>query len=143
MAQDTGFPKPLPVKEASNLKVGDKIDHRNSEGLFCCAKIIKTHGNRLKIHYNAGNKDSSKEEPDVWCDYHKEIDRFARFESISRRPSHRFKEVKRGDDVCVCFKYKYNKLEWTKAEITKLDTESGQFKVCIFYMHSSIKHIGH
>merc|ERR1719445_2137591 len=86
----------MSMNDAMQLNFGDKIDHRDQEARFLLATIIEKKGTRLKIHY-----DDFETGWDTWCDYSTSLHRFAAPRSISRRPAHRFNDLKIGDFICI------------------------------------------
>ncbi len=107
--------------EASRLKVNDKVDHRTYGGRFVLATIQDKQGSKLKIRY-----DGLPAIYDTWSDYEPELHRFAKAGSISRRPAHRFKNLKVGDWIHI------NPIRhpgWKPALIRCFDSKSGQIKV--------------
>ena len=82
--------------DAFKLKVGDKVDHRHTTGFFVYATVLEKQGTKLKIHY-----DGWSHLKDTWSDFQTGIDRFAKAGSISKRPAHRFKRLKKGDYVDI------------------------------------------
>merc|ERR1712228_305513 len=117
----TPFPSHLTLNQANKLKVNDKIDHRDRVGRFVFGTIIDKQGSNLKIHHDGWSK-----KWDEWCDYTKELHRVAAAGSISKRPAHRFKNLKKKDYVDV------NPLRhpgWKCGEIRRLDEKSGQVQV--------------
>ena len=121
MATDLYLPQ-MSFLEAMQLKVDDKIDHRDFTGQFMVATVIEKQGSNLKIHY-----DELVSKYDVWSDFRKQSYRFAKVGSISMRPARRFTHLEKGDYVQI------NPIQrhpgWTHGEITKLDDKSGQVRV--------------
>ena len=116
------------IQDFSKLKVDDMIDHQDTMGRFLYAKIIDMReiGSKFKIHYDGW---SSKW--DIWSDYENFPEKFAIAGSISKRPAHRFKELKVGDYVDI------NPLRthpgWKPGKIRSLHKTSGQCHIC--YKH--------
>ena len=116
------FESHLSMKDAFKLKVHDGIDHRDGVGRFVNAIIQEVRGTNLKIHYVEWSRKWN-----TWNDFSKELYRFAKAGSISRRPAHRFKELKEGDYVDINPLLKHP--GWKCAEIRKTDKTSGQIQV--------------
>eukprot|EP01083_Nonionella_stella_P065360 171193_1 len=117
----------MTIEEASQLKVGDKVDHMENrgqysngvKGRFYEAMVAKKKGTNLKIHY-----DDYSQQYDVWSDYQKEIHRFATLHSITLRPAHRLKNLGKGSLVDI------NPAPhpgWKSGKIVQID--GGQVKV--------------
>ena len=118
------FPSPLTLKDASNLKVNDKADHCDIVGRFLLATITDKVGTNLKIHYDGWPK-----KWDIWCDFSKELHRFAAPKSISKRPAHRFKDLKEKDLIDIQPFTRFPAAGWKPGEISAFDEESGQIQV--------------
>ena len=116
------FSPHMRFREAKQLKLHDKIDHSDMVGRFVCATIIDREGSNLKIHYDGWDR-----KWDIWCDFQQELYRFARVGSISKRVAHRFKEIKKGDNIDVNPTHRH--LGWKIGEITRLDQKSGQVQI--------------
>eukprot|EP01084_Bolivina_argentea_P187625 323135_1 len=84
------------IFELDKLKVGDKFDYRDEVGRFVLATIADKSESKLKIHFIGWST-----KWDTWCDYKNEVQKFAKAETISKRPAHRFKKLKKGDYVDV------------------------------------------
>ena len=110
----------LTLQQAAKLKINDKIDHQDTAKRFILATIINKRGSRLKIHYHGWHR-----KWDTWCDYTKEIHRFAKPGSISRRPAHRFKNLKNEDIIDIL----WDDGEWRAGTVSHFDGQSGQIKV--------------
>eukprot|EP01083_Nonionella_stella_P275900 937150_1 len=50
------FPSHMTLKDASSLKVHDKIDHRDPVGRYILATVEDKQGTNLKIHYDGWSK---------------------------------------------------------------------------------------
>ena len=111
-------------KEISNLRLLDKIDHRDNVGRFSIATIIDIdkQNNNIKLHYDGWNR-----KWDIWCNYKKEIYRFAKYLTISKRKSNRLYYIKIGDYIDINPLYKHP--GWTKAKITRILKNSAQIQV--------------
>merc|ERR1712228_82748 len=118
----TPFQSHLTLNQANKLKINDKIDHRDQVGRFVLCTIMDKQGTNLKIHY-----DGWSDKWDTWCDFSKELNLFATAGSISKRPAHRFTNLKIMDIIDI------NPLTrhpgWTVAEIRQMDDKSGQVQV--------------
>ena len=116
------FPSHMTVQEAFQLKIHDKIDHRDQVGRFVFATVSEKQGTNLKIHYDGWSR-----KWDTWSDFSTEIHRFAVAGSISKRGAHRFEHLKKGDYIDI------NPIPrhpgWTHGEIRRLDRTSGQVQV--------------
>ena len=136
------FPSHMSLEDAYQLKVNDKIDHRDEVGRFVYATVSQKQGTNLMIHYDGWSK-----EWDTWSDFQKEIHRFAKAGSISRRPAHRFKELKKGDYIDINPEYGIH-TGWKCAEIQRFDQNSGQVQVvyvygyrdCLYWAHLDNEH---
>eukprot|EP01084_Bolivina_argentea_P067712 123261_1 len=71
----------LELQDVFKLQINDAIDHRDEFGEFVLATITHKHGTILKIHY-----DGWDDKWDTWSDFEKELHRFAKPSSISKRP---------------------------------------------------------
>merc|ERR1712129_514107 len=116
------FQSHMSLKEASRLTIHDKIDHRDQVGRFVYATVSEKQGPNLKIHYDGWSR-----KWDTWSDFHKEIHRFAKAGSISKRPAHRFNELKKSDYVDINPSQRHP--GWKCGEIRRLDQKSGQVQV--------------
>eukprot|EP01084_Bolivina_argentea_P057454 104974_1 len=76
----------LTLQEAADLKPHDEIDHQDHVGRWVTAQVTDKIGTDLKIHYIGWLASSW----DIWCDYTKELHRFAKIGSWSKRKSYRF-----------------------------------------------------
>ena len=112
----------MTMQEASNLRVHDKIDHRDSVGRFVFATVSEKQGTNLKIHYDGWSR-----KWDTWSDYSGEIHLFAVAGSISKRRAHRFQYLKKGDYVDI--NPIHHHPGWKGGEIRRLDQQSGQVQV--------------
>eukprot|EP01083_Nonionella_stella_P086850 241473_1 len=84
----------ITLEEAQNLRVGDRIDHRDQVWRYVPAIIKEKNGPFLKLHYIGWTN-----KWDCWCSIEDELHRFATFESISKRSAHRLQYLKIGDFV--------------------------------------------
>ena len=82
----------------------------------------------MKIHY-----DGWTNKWDCFCDYTKEIHKFAKAGMISRRPAHRFKDLKVQDFIDVNPSIRHP--GWRSAEIRRFDPKSGQVHVVYQYQN--------
>ena len=112
----------MDLAEAYELQQGDKIDHRDYEGRFIPATIVEKKGTNLKIHY-----DEWFTKCVIWSDFTKELQRFAKAGSISKRPAHRFKDLKEGDYIDINPTQRH--FGWKHGQIRRFDKESGQIQV--------------
>ena len=110
-------------EEAAELKVDDAIDYRLSTGQFTSCTIVEKVGSNLKIFCNGWN---------AWCDYTQELYRLAKHESISKRPAHKFQEIKKGDFVDINPVHRHP--GWRPAEIKQ--RASGQIQV-MYDLHTT------
>jgi len=116
------FESHMTLQQGFKLKIHDKIDHRDQVGRFVFATVSEKQGTNLKIHYDGWSR-----KWDTWSDFNKEIHRFAAAGSISKRPSHRFSELKKGDYVDINPSQRHP--GWKCGEIRRLDQKSGQVQV--------------
>ena len=116
------FESHMPLQDAFKLKIHDKLDHRDQVGRFVYATVSEKQGSNLKIHYDGWSR-----KWDTWSDFQKEIHRFAKAGSISKRPAHRFKQLKKGDYVDINPTQRHP--GWKCGEIRRLDQKSGQVQV--------------
>eukprot|EP01083_Nonionella_stella_P105332 302949_1 len=84
------------MEDAMKLTVHEKIDHRDQVGRAVFATVIEKKGSLLKIHYDGWSRIW-----DIWSDFSVELHRFAVAGSISLRPAHRLKSLKKGDYVDI------------------------------------------
>mmetsp|Transcript_108639 Transcript_108639/g.132588 ORF Transcript_108639/g.132588 Transcript_108639/m.132588 type:complete len:326 (+) Transcript_108639:88-1065(+) len=116
----------MSINEAHSLRINDKIDHRDNSGRFSLGIIIDKKGHNLKIHYEGWSW-----KWDIWSDFTKEIHRFAHPNSISKRESHRFNDLKKGDYVDINPMYKHP--GWKIGEIKGFYGTSGQVQIAYEY----------
>ena len=113
-------------------------------GRFCGATIVDKNGSNLKVHYNRWGR-----KWDVWSDYSNldQLRRFAKYESISKRPRHRLKHLAIGDNVDINTS-KLNLYDnyndkigdgWTVGKIINVDANSGQVHVAIAFPNNDCK----
>ena len=139
----TPFVPHLTAEQAANLKVHDSIDHRDFEGRFLMATIEEKRGTKCLIHYNEWSR-----KYDVWSDLEKELYRFAKAGSISRRRAERLLHLQIGSHVDI--NALYLSPGWTVGRIERRDRLSDQVGVrfngkswwrsmslSIFYVHFS------
>ena len=88
--------------------------------------VMEKHDSNLKIHYEGWSRIW-----DCYIDYKKELWRFAQAHSISMRPAHRLKNVKKGDFIDFNPIHHHPGCGWRVAVIRKckIDHESGQVQV--------------
>lgn len=86
------------------------------------ATIVEKRASDLKIHYDGWSR-----KWDCYCDYNKELHRFAQPKSVSGRHSHRFKHLKKGDFVDINPTQRHP--GWIVGEIRRKDVKSGQVQV--------------
>lgn len=87
---------------------------------FIFGTVVAKKGSRLKVHYEF---EGCSRKWDVWSDYNEELNRFAKSGSISRRPAHRFKDLKVGDFVDINPTLKH--IGWKEGEIHNFDKSFG------------------
>jgi len=119
--------------QASLLRVGDAVDHRDTVGRFLLATIMETKGTKLRISYGGWSHKSN-----IWSDYANEPHLFAIAGSVSKRPAHRLKHLHRGSFVDV---NPPRHPGWRSAEI--VDCRSGQVQVVYEHDHESWVHWVH
>ena len=121
------FEKHMTKEEAAKLLVGDMIDHQHKSGKFVAAKVIERKSwpwSNVKIHYiGKGEKD------DVWSNYDKELHKFAKYESISKRPAHTLATLNKGKYVLVNPIKKYPLIGWRDGRVVNMDHNSGQVQI--------------
>ena len=74
------FESYMELPDAFNLKVKDKIDHRDKVGKFVYATVSEKQGTNLKIY-----DDGWPKRWETWSDFTKELHRFAKAGSISKK----------------------------------------------------------
>ena len=112
----------MSLEQAQQLKVFDRIDHRDTVGRFVLATIMEKQGMNLKIHYVKWPR-----KWDAWSDFTKELHRFAIAGSIFRRKARRFSNPKVGDYIDINPKCRHP--GWKCGEIRIVDDISGQVQV--------------
>ena len=115
------FPSHLTLEEASKPTMNDRVDHRDRFGRFVLSKITGVQGSNLKIHHEGWST-----KWDVGSDFNAELHRFAAPRSLSKRPGHRFMDIKVGDPVDI---NPMNDWEWKRGEIKRFDQHSGRVQV--------------
>ena len=114
----------MTLQDAKKLDVGNQLDHLDSAGRFVLATVIEKKDDKLKLHYNGWST-----EWDTWTDIKKEIGKFAKPGTISKRSAHRFGYLKNGD--FVEFNPRTGKYPgWTTGRIRRFDDDLGQIQVC-------------
>eukprot|EP01083_Nonionella_stella_P193836 715418_1 len=109
----------MTLERATQLKVNDKIDHRDCAGRYQKATIKDKQGDYYKIHYNGWSR-----KWDILSNYRTQLHRFAEYGSISQRPAHRLKHVKQGDTILI-----NTQSGWIPGRIERTDAHSGQVHV--------------
>ena len=107
-----------------NFKYSDEV------GRVVCATIIEKLNSNFKIHYDGWNN-----KWDCFCDYTKEIDKIFKAGTISRRPAHRFKGLKKQDFIDVNPSMRHP--GWRTGEIRRLDPKSGQVQIVYKYQNNN------
>ena len=120
------FVKHMTLQQAVKLRVGDKIDHQNDCYNFWPGIVEEINCSSLKIHY-----EGKDEVYDEWCDYKEDLHRFAIRDSITKRKAHRLTELKIKDWVNVNPVRFDPDLGWVPAQITEMDSDSGQIQVVL------------
>ena len=106
------------LNEVKQLQIDDKIDFKTSngyDGYYEKAKIVGKDeiNNRLLILFLHVPKETT-----YWCDYTKELYRFAKFESMTQQKAKRLTHLKIGDDVYIYPTYNpYHKIDWYRGKI--------------------------
>lgn len=118
MAAESEFKPHMSLEEASQLKVDDAVDFRVSTGQWIIATITQKVGSNVDLFANGWND---------WCDYSTQLQRFAKPESISKRPAHRLQDLKVGDYIDIFPAQRHP--GWRPAEIKQIDESSGQIQV--------------
>ena len=117
------FPRPMALWEAFVLMEHGKLDHRDSVGRFVYATVSeKRSETNYKIHYDGWSR-----KWDTWSDFKKERHRFFRVGAVSRRPAHRFEQLKKGDYVDINPVLTHP--GWKVGKIKRFDEKSGQVQV--------------
>jgi len=115
------FVSHLSLDAASKLSLNDKVDFRDFNGCFHGAEIVEIDefkGCKIKyIEYS--------DEYNVWSNPEEEPHRFAEYQSISKRKSHRMPSLKKGDFVDI----NPNSLQWKIGEIVEFHGDFGQVLV--------------
>ena len=110
--------------------------HSDFVGQFAFATIVKKDGTNLKIHYKGWPS-----KYDCYCDYEKETYKFVKAGSISKRPAHRFKDLKKGDFIDI------NPINrhpgWRVGEIRRFSKKSGQVQVVYEYQNKNFFYWAH
>eukprot|EP01083_Nonionella_stella_P186142 680714_1 len=114
----------MTLQRATQLKVNDKIDHRDCAGRYQKATIKDKQGDYYKIHYNGWSR-----KWDILSNYRTQLHRFAEYGSISQRPAHRLKHVKQGDAVLLNISSYSSKFTWKTGKINRTDGHSGQVHI--------------
>eukprot|EP01084_Bolivina_argentea_P289361 496862_1 len=84
------------MSDALKLKINDKIDHRDEVGRVTYATVVDKKGTNIKIHYDGWSR-----KWDIWSDFSKELYRYAKPRSISKRLAHRFENIKQDDYIDI------------------------------------------
>ena len=105
-------------------------------GLVAHSRVVEKNGSNLKIHFIGWPT-----KWDCYIDCEKEFYRFAQAYSVSNRPAHRFKNIKKGDFIDV------NPIGrhpgWRVGQVTKLHPKSGQAQVVYEYNELNYLYWGH
>ena len=112
----------MTMQQASRLRIGVTIDHRNMNGKFRVATIINREGTNLQMHYDEKSWDE-------WTDFRIENHRFAKRESISQRPAHRLNALKVGCVIYFNPVYLHEHRGWKMGKIESIDEKSGQVEI--------------
>ena len=105
-------------------------------GRFVYATIVEKHGSNLKVHYDGWSR-----KWDCYSDFRKEMHRFAEAGTISKRPAHRFKDLKKGDFIDLNPTNRHP--GWRVGEIRRLDPKSGQVQVVYEYQDKNFLYWAH
>ena len=130
------FKPHMTLSQAHKLKIGDKIDHRDSIGRFVFATVSQKQGTNLKIHYDGWSR-----KWDIWSNFNEEIHRFAVAGSISKRKAHRFQHLKKGDFVDINPTQRHP--GWKCGKIRRFDQKSGQIQVIYESMDKDLLYWAH
>ena len=120
------FVKHLTVEEINNLTVQEEIDYRDNVGRYCLAKIIakKTLSRELRLHYIGWSA-----KWDEWVSFDdKNISRFAKARSISKKPGTKFL-LRVGDKIDINCKVNNEIYGWKMGCVRTVDNDSGQIQV--------------
>ena len=96
----------LSYQQAANLGIGDKIDHRDSQGRWRSATIENVVATKIYLHYDGSEDDKPNDTQWKWSDFSKHLNKFAEYKSISHRSAHRFEYLKQGDPIVVNASYR-------------------------------------
>ena len=103
---------------------------------FVYAEVVEKHGSNLKIHYVGWSR-----KWDCYSDFRKEIHRFAKAGSISKRPAHRFKDLRKGDFIDINPSIRHP--GWRVGDIRRIDPKSGQVQVAYEYQDKNLLYWAH
>ena len=97
----------LNIAQIQQLKVGDKLDHKDCQGRFIGAIVVEHHPHcsRIKLHYFGYGKDD-----DAIIDYsklHWRHRKFAKYQTISTRICTQFKSLKVGTWLKCLYKIQF------------------------------------
>eukprot|EP01084_Bolivina_argentea_P265487 450027_1 len=120
------------MSDASKLKINDKIDHRDEVGRVVYSAVIDKKGTNIKIHY-----DKWSHKWDTWCDFSKELYRYAKPRSISKRLAHRFENIKKHDYIDI------NPIihpGWKTGQVRRIYTNSSRYsgQIQVVYEEKSL-----
>eukprot|EP01083_Nonionella_stella_P117975 352045_1 len=129
----------MTLEEANALQINDRFDHRDKFGRVFAARVAQREAGRIRVKYEGWPSKYN-----VWSDIRSELWKFSRYQSISKRPRHRFIDLNIGDFIDVFSTHLGNGGgKWQYAEIKQLDGESGQVQVmfnnskeeCVYWVH--------
>ena len=129
MKTENLFIEHMTLSQAQLLEVNDNIDFRSDNGYVFGATIIDKVGPELTVQFKNNMGQISK----IKSNYNKEIYRFAKYLTISKRVSHRMLNLQVGNTVDVNPKCNGDdddeKSEWMVGEIIQKDFKSGQCQI--------------
>eukprot|EP01083_Nonionella_stella_P114120 337067_1 len=122
----TPFVSHMTLDEASKFRINDQVDYRDNMGRFVDSIVIEKNGCQLTLRHT-----KAKTETKTACNYLTETDRLASPGSISLRPAHRFKSLKRNDYMDINPVHKDP--GWTAAKVKFWDKTNLSGKICFVY----------
>eukprot|EP01084_Bolivina_argentea_P261502 441939_1 len=125
---DLPFEKAVKLQQQLHqLKIYDKVDVRFKNGAYILATIWAKTGNILSIHYDCDGPNHQNDEKIDYQDM-RVAKRIIQPYTISTRPPHRLKQIKKGDYVNVNPLYRYPHHGWQCGKIENMYT-GGQVMV--------------
>ena len=124
----------LTKEEFIDLRVNDKIDHRDYEGRYIPAQIVCKSGLKVTIHYIGWSNKWDKT-----VNYKSRPTDFARFGSVSSRKSTGSLSNYKIGDYVFYRPVAEQSCKWRKGRICKMDNKYGSGQVKVQYTNSSGK----